>query len=443
MTRSRSKETMFFVYKAYDFLSHYRKALLAALIVFVAIFGVSVLLRGAVGRPYRTDVTVFMRAAQAVDAGQDIYDAKTERQWNYVYLPLLAVLLKPAAHLPLWVVVPAWYLISMAMLAGTVICTARLCKGVPYVWRTAILALVLSLPATLNTVSRGQLGILSLFFAVLCFLLYQKKRFVLSGFLLGFSIILKISPILFLLGFFVFERAGRVLAGALLAFVLFIFVIPGAVVGWGHNLEYLQTWLEAMRLATSQFAQQSQLWGQLLDPYSEDNQSFYSVLLRLMGPARDQFVQGTDAFVRLLAQAAGGILLAMLSGVMVLRGIKKIKTGRFLEYSLFPMVMLYASPVSEDHHYTVIYLLFAAAFYLLADGKPSLTARKWIEAAIWVCALSLLLGMIFDPLNFVGAMVWGTLVLWLTLFFVHFFRILKCPAGVNEPGDKCNEGELA
>jgi hypothetical protein len=421
------------VYKAYDFLRHYRKALTAALVVFVAVFGISVLLRGAVGKPYRTDVTVFMRAAQAVDAGQDIYDAKTERQWNYVYLPLLAVLLWPAAQVPLWVIVPVWYLLSMAMLAGTVICTARLSSstGSPMVWRSAILALVLSLPAMLNTISRGQLGVLSLFFAVLCFLLYQRKRCFLAGFLLGFAIVLKISPLFFILGFFFMERAWRVLAGALLAMLLFVFLIPGTLVGWEHNLEYLRTWLEAMRLATSKLAQQSQLWSQLLDPYAEDNQSFYSVFMRLFGPAPEQFVAGADALVRLLSRGLAIVLLVLLSGVMVLRGIKKTSAGRFLEYSLFPMLMLYASPVSEGHHYTVVYLLFAAAFYAITDVTLDLKSRRWIEAAIWICAFSFLLGMIFDPLNYKGAMVWGTLVLWLTLLIVHGFRILKHPAGSN------------
>ncbi|MBP9865426.1 MAG: DUF2029 domain-containing protein [Candidatus Omnitrophica bacterium] len=432
---------MVFVYKIYDFLSRYRKALLAALVLFIAIFGISVLLRGAVGKPYRTDVTVFLRAAQAVDAGQDIYDAKTERQWNYVYLPLLAVLLRPAAHLPLWVVVPAWYALSMAMLAGTVIFTSRLCSSGQPVWRPALLALVFSLPATLNAVSRGQLGVLSLFFAVWCFLLYREKRAFLAGFLLGFAVVLKISPVLFLFGFFFFERAWRVLAGALLACILFVFVIPGALVGWEQNLEYLRTWFETMRLATSQLAQQSQLWAQLLDPYSEDNQSLYSVLLRLLGPARDHFSPGSDMFVRGVSRGLAGVLLLMASGGMLLRGFKKINRGRLLEYSLFPMVMLYASPVSEDHHYTVIYLLYAAAFYLLADGELSVKVRRWIEAAVWICALSVLLGMIFDPLNFVGAMVWGTLVLWLTLFFVQFFRVLKLPAVIHGPGDVSNGGE--
>jgi len=434
---------MVFVYKVYDFLSRYRKALLAALIVFVTVFGISVLLRGAIGKPYRTDVTVFLRAAQAVDARQDIYDAKTERQWNYVYLPLLAVLLWPAAYLPLWAAVLLWYLISMAMLAGTVIFTGRFCRDGPRpVWSPALLALVLALPALLNTVSRGQMGVLSLFFAALCFLLYRKNRCFLAGILLGFAIVLKISPVFFLLGFFFFERAWRVLAGALLAFVLFVFIIPGALVGWELNLQYLRTWFEAMRLATSEQAQQSQLWSQLLDPYSEDNQSFYSVLLRLLGPARDQFTAGSDVFVRLLARGSAAILLALLSGVMVLRHLKKIKAGLFLEYSLFPMLMLYASPVSEDHHYTVLYLLFAAAFYLLRDVNLSGASRKGIEAAIWICAVSVLLGMISDSLNAFGAMVWGTLVLWLALWTVHFMRILKYPAGAKPAGEGCNLGEL-
>ena len=425
---------MFFVYRTYDFLSRYRKALLAALIVFIIAFGVSVLLRGAIGEPYRTDMTVFIRAAQAVDAGTDIYDAKTERQWNYVYLPLLAILLRPCAHLPLWFSVLAGYVLSAAMLAGTVYAAKCLDLGKITAWRPAVLALVFSLPVMLNTMARGQLGILSLFFAVVCFVLYQKKRHFLAGFLLGFAIVLKISPVFFLLGFFFLQKAWRVLAGAALAALIFILIVPAAAVGWDRNLTYLQTWFEAMRLATSKFAQQSQLWGQLLDPYAEDNQSFYSVMMRLWGPARDQLVPGADTMVRFAARGLALLLLALLAGAMLLRQRKNIQKGLFLEYALFSMVMLYASPVSESHHYTTVYLLFLTALSLLAGPSLGLAARRWVEAALWIAVGSLLLGMIFDSLNYAGAFVWGTFFLWAVLWIVHLSKILTADRrSANDP----------
>lgn len=418
------------IYRAYAFLSRYQKILFAALIIFAVLFSVNVLFRGAIGEPYRTDAAVFVRAAQAVDAGTDIYDAKTERHWNYVYLPLLSILLWPFAHLPLWCAVMLIYWLSAAMLAGTVFWGARLEAQPAPVWRPAVLALIFTLPVMLNTMARGQMGILSLFFAVLCFVLYRRNQHLAAGFLLGFAIVLKISPVFFLLGFFLIERAWKVLAGAALAFAIFILLFPAAAVGWEKNLQYLQTWFEAMSLATSQQAQQSQLWAQLLDPYAEDNQSFYSVMMRLWGPERGEFTAGADQAVRLASRGLSLLLIGALGSVMLYRQSKGSRRGLFLEYSLFPMLMLYASPVSEGHHYTVLYLPVLAALLILQTPRKS-PAFPWIQAAMGAAVLGLLLGMIFDPLNHAGAFVWSSLVLWLALLSVHALRIHKETKGAG------------
>ncbi len=220
------------------------------------------------------------------------------------------------------------------------------------------------------------------------------------------------------------------MAGAAAGGIVFTLLVPAAVLGWGKNLHFVHNWFQIMALGASPQAQTSQLWAQLLDPYAHDNQSFYAVALRLWGPSAEQLQPGADAALRLWVRAAGLLLLGVLSGVSFYRKQLKIERGIFLEYALFPMAMLYLSPVSEAHHYTVVYLPVLAALWLLEEPEASKGGRIFLEGVLWFAALAVFLGLVFHPLNHAGAYVWGTLALWLGLL-VHHGLELKVIAGME------------
>ena len=52
------------------------------------------------GSPYhRTDFTVYTAAGRAVIDGSDLYKARNDRGWNYIYPPLFAIVMVPLAKL--------------------------------------------------------------------------------------------------------------------------------------------------------------------------------------------------------------------------------------------------------------------------------------------------------------------------------------------------------
>jgi hypothetical protein len=46
--------------------------------------------------------------------------------------------------------------------------------------------------------------------------------------------------------YFVWKRAWKTLAGTALGVVLFVWVVPGAILGWGENQQYLEHWYKNM-----------------------------------------------------------------------------------------------------------------------------------------------------------------------------------------------------
>ena len=76
------------------------------------------------------------------------------------------------------------------------------------------------------------------------------------------------------------------------------------------------------------------------------------------------------------------------------------------------MIMLFTSPVTQIHHYTVVYFLFLAAFMMMDRAPRGSWVRKCLGVAIWTCALSLTLGMTVPNMDYWGAPLWGSMFLW-------------------------------
>src|SRR5205807_2477758 len=84
-------------------LARREKILLILLALFFLLFGLSVEYRSAFLTRRMTDLGVYLRAAWAVQDGQDLYDVTDDNGWHYLYPPLFAILLVPFADPPLGV----------------------------------------------------------------------------------------------------------------------------------------------------------------------------------------------------------------------------------------------------------------------------------------------------------------------------------------------------
>jgi len=382
--------------------------------------GVSTLYRGALNPKHRTDITVYLKAAEMIQIGRfnHIYGIENERNWHYVYSPFLAVLMVPAVKLPLAVNVLLAYFLSIGALAGTFV-LSRSCAARPggTGWQIALSAII-CLPLFLNTLSRAQMGILMLFFSVLVFYCYQRRWKFLAGFLLSFAVAIKISPLAFTVFFFLFKKEWKILASGLLGVGLFYFVFPSLVVGFQMNWELLKIWQSLMAIGSSDKAHTIYLWSELFTPFANDNQSLYAVVTRLVWPSEAQFMTGSNTLIRMASSAVSVLLLGLLflKKLPAPTAATEDRVGLFAEYSLYPTLMLFASPVTQIHHYANLYILFLAALFLQERSPEKAPARHGLLICFWVCAFAVVLGYLSDPLSLWGVPLWGSMLLWGAVF---------------------------
>lgn len=398
--------------------TNFKKILLVGLLIGVTILGYSTVYRAALGEKSRGDLTVYLRAAEAIQQNENIYAVENERHWHYVYLPLLAILMLPFLGLPLWLASLFWYLISLAALGGTVWGLRSFFKNREHLFWIVLTCFVFALPPILNTFTRGQLGILSLFLTLLTLILDQNGKRFTAGFILGFAIVLKMSPLLILPLYFLLRKNWRAIAGCAVGGILFGALIPITIFGPELYLRYLQIYYEAISGGTGDLAHQSYLWGELFTPFANDNQSFYAVLTRLYWKTESAFIGNSNAVIRyinsfFLFSLIGSVLFSYFKAKSKTHLVPSIREG-FVYFTLLSCIMLFTSPVSQVHHFTPIVMLNAAAF-LQIQHRPSF--KKPLLSAMIICLLFFAFGMIFNFLAVIGLQLWGTLLLWFTILF--------------------------
>ncbi len=378
--------------------------------------GISTFYRGAISSRQRTDLTVFLVAGEMVAEGRanQIYEIENKRSWHYVYPPILAILLAPVSKWPLGATVTLAYLLSLVCLAGTIVLSRRFEGDArPSPWQIA-LAMFFCLPMLLNTLTRGQFGIISLFFMAAIFYNYLRQQKVLTGLLLAFAVALKISPLAFLVFFFLMKREWKILACTAMGFGLFFFLLPSLAIGFHQNWELLRVWQSLMSASQSDGAYRHYLWGELFTPFAEDNQSLYAVITRCVWHSEAHFIRRYSTLVRYITLGTGILLLALPFFKTRSAGPAKANDPLKLlaEFSLFPMLMLFNSPVTQIHHYTVTYFLFLAALMMMDRAPRGSWARKCLGFGLWTCALSLTLGMLVPLMGYWGIPLWGSMLLW-------------------------------
>lgn len=400
--------------------------------------GISTIYRGAISPKQRTDLTVFLKAGEMVAEGRanSMYEIVSKRGWHYVYTPLLAVLLAPVSKWPLGATVAFAYLLSLTCLAGAVLLSRRFpendcptktgrqndsnvpeslgCRPAP--WQIT-LAMIFCLPMLLNTLTRGQFGIITLFFMAAIFYNYLKQRIILTGILLALAIALKISPLAFLVFFFLMKREWKILASTIAGFGFFFFLIPSLAIGFHQNWELLNLWKHLMSISQSNAAPQHYLWRELFTPFTDDNQSLYAVATRLIWHSEAHFIRRYSPLVLIITSVLSTLLLAL--PFITTRKAGPAKSSdplkQLAEFSLFPMLMLFSSPVTQIHHYTVVYFLFLAALMMQERAPGGSWARKCLGLSIWTCALSLILGMVIPLIGYWGIPLWGSMLLWVAV----------------------------
>ncbi|MCC7138474.1 MAG: DUF2029 domain-containing protein [Planctomycetes bacterium] len=201
---------------------------------------------------HRTDLTVYLAAADALARGDDPYEARSPRGWRYVYPPFLAVVARPLTALDVPDAALVWYALSVGALVAGALAVARSLGGGAGAGRASALALALAGPFVVQTLQRGQVTLFLLAVQAGATLAFLRGRDGRAGALLALGAALRLTPLLpaALLGLaalraFVrgehapLRRLALGLAGGLaLTFV----VVPLVALGPSRALEVTQRW---------------------------------------------------------------------------------------------------------------------------------------------------------------------------------------------------------
>ena len=137
--------------------------------------------------------------------------------------------------------------LKVVMAGFAVLWAARLVRGdgPPHPEGAAVLTVIFAAHAVLGDLSHGNVNIFIAFLVFAALELRRRGRPVAGGLTLALAVACKVTPALFL-PYLVWKRAWRMVAGALAGCVLWFLVVPGAALGWGHNLDLLESWYGRM-----------------------------------------------------------------------------------------------------------------------------------------------------------------------------------------------------
>jgi alpha-1,2-mannosyltransferase len=341
--------------------------------------------------PHRSAINRWAPLIQSMEAGEDIH-----KNYNYPNPPIMAVLLWPVSELITFN--PAlgaliWFYLKVAMALACMVWVFRLVESPekPFPAWAKGLTVVLSIRPILGDLTHGNVNIFILFLVIGSLTAFARGHDFLAGVLLALAIACKVTPALFV-GYFLWKRAWRVLAGCGAGLGLFFFLVPALFLGWSQNLHALRSWVEVMILPF--------VVGGVVTP-EHNNQSLPGLVARLLTAAPsfstyigDHYVPLRYANVTDIGPAAAKWLvkgfMAAFAILVVWRcrapiaaaGKTKAEARQgwplSAEYALVVVGMLLFSERTWKHHCVTLLLPFAVVCY----GIATQARRGWLIAAV-------------------------------------------------------------
>ncbi len=361
--------------------------------------------------------------------GDDIY-----RLYNYPNPPILALTLWPLAELPTiqirlrllgLTILPGepvaagamlWFFLKVGMAGLALLWAYRLCGPMPD-W-AKLLALLFSLHPLLGDLSHGNVNIYIAFLCLGALELYRRGWDVTAGIVLALAIACKITPALFVPYFgwkltssivmairakekvlpAAWNSGGKILLGCILGLGIWFFAVPGATLGWKHNLVLLESWYDVM-------AKPFLVEGEITSEHA--NQSIPGAVVRLLTdePSSidwdedDKPIPGGYHTIADIGPDNARVLIRVCQtiwvGVLLWLGWANVskrdnRTGLLFaaECGYVLLGMLLFSERTWKHHATTLMLPFAVLFAVLASGALT---RRWRIALYTMLGAVLLL----------------------------------------------------
>ena len=330
------------------------------------------------------DRSAFIRwinLVQALVHGRNVYVEAA-----YPNPPLMALILYPLTLLPPLTGAMTWFALKVAMASVSLFLAVHLATAgrgrlTALGWGALLL---LSARPLLGDLHHGNVNILILFVVMVSLCAYRYGFDRLCGLGIALGTTLKVTPGLFI-PYFAWKREWRVVWWSAVGLVLWFFVVPGAVLGFRHNLMLVRSWTALM-----------------IEPYVvrgevetlQVNQSLPGVLYRLVTNSpgiefeHDHVVPANLValprdYAWWLLRIACAAVVAWMAYVCRTPTVRRTDWRLAAEFGIVVLGMLFLSERSWKHHYVTICLpvavLLAAARFEYACNPP---IRRLIAAAL-------------------------------------------------------------
>jgi len=302
------------------------------------------------------DFWILFRGAREWTRGGSMYDieAVLTNHFGHVFKvpPFYGMLFVPFVTMDGLTVLLGHRMMNTLLIVATVLIWLRMWR-IPFVSLSAAgLLIVFNFRPLADTLAYGQIDLVLLFLLTLALWALRSGRDTAAGALVALGTLFKIYPIL-LLAFFVVKGHWR----ALIGFVVGMAVcnsIAVAVIGWDEHLTYLTRVLPNIGGTTS--------WV--------ENQTISGFLARLTDSPRSATIYQNE-MVRLLGTFLSAVV-SLAVCMLALRPTSRDSTGYALQYSMFLLLMVLASPAAWMHYETLLVVPFGALVLHLHERSVSL-----------------------------------------------------------------------
>lgn len=325
-----------------------------------------------------------------IDQGENIW-----AKHIYPNPPIMVLILKPLADLPpLWGSL-AWFALKAVLTIFAVhwVFSALERGDQPFPLWAKVIVLLLALRPIQGDLMHGNVNLFIMFLVVGALCAYCRGADFLGGVVLALSIACKVTPALFL-PYFVWKRAWKLLAASAIGLVLFIWLVPGLLLGFEKNNQGLASWFDNMIVPFM-------IKGEVTPEHQNQSLPGLSVRLLTSEPSFATFVENeytpveyhniADVNPVAIRWAIKGVM-----GVFCLLIVWSCRTSprdrsdwrHWAEFSLIALGMLLFSERTWKHHCVMLLLPFATLGYALAVRWEDRTLRNWlIGIAILTVAL--------------------------------------------------------
>lgn len=386
--------------------------------------------------------------------------------WDRYYFPnppILPLTLYPLLILPPVVGALIWFGLKVGMATWSFHALHSMARGQGQPLRSWGIALVLllSLRPILSDLQHGNVNLLILCLIVASLTAWRSGRDGLAGILLALSIAYKVTPALFL-PYFAYQRNWRLVGSSLVGLVLFLLVIPSAVLGPRFNWECLMEWRHNM---ISPYVE-----GEVIPSVQEVNQSLAGVATRILTDANTEGRHGNSHIlqqhdhlnlvawppetVARLVKVAGLSLVGLLALLCRTRATRRDDPRWLGEFALVVLTMLFVSERSWKHHFVTLLIPNTFLVYQLCVAPISRWAR--VVLGVGLAASALLMASTSSEIGgvllgddghevalFYGMFFWSALVLYgLTAWRVLASRTTSWLPGDADPDPGLSVGQI-